>query len=168
MYNPHGYPWPPGCAGHGHHRAHSLPANAGFLKSGMMNILGPIILCCGELGSTLEDVSPHPWSPILPAVTTGNGYRHRPGSPTRQKSPPVDSHCSESSPNRKLCPQSHLLHKAEYAPRQRTPPNCALRSCGEALSPPYFKFISILILYPSPKRMKPSEIRLLSRYFSRT
>lgn len=84
VHNLHSAPWRPGRAGHGRHRTHPAPSKAGFLGSRTMSMLRLVILCRGEQGCTLEDVSMHPWSPLLPVVITEDGYRRRPGSPTRQ------------------------------------------------------------------------------------
>lgn len=145
VHNLHSAPWPPGRAGHGRHRTHPAPSKAGFLGSRTMSMLRPVILCRGEQGCTLEDVSP-------PSRHNRRRLQTSSRVPHKAKSPLVNSYCSESSPNLKPCAQSHLFHKAECAPCWETAPNCAHRSCREALSPSYFKCISLLILYSSIPR----------------
>lgn len=93
---------------------------------------------------------------LLAAVTTENVPRHCQGTPEQAKPPLVDSHGSESSPNLKLYPQSHVLHKAEctHLPGNKHPPGmCSLALQSKAESFPFQIYVCPSIcIYPLPEQ----------------
>lgn len=66
-----------------------------------IDLLGQIILCCGELSCALQDVCKHPWflpirwrSFLSTVVPVRNVSRHCPKFPGEGHAPPARNHCS--------------------------------------------------------------------------